>query len=115
VKDGYRAASGVVLGDPVLMAGSALGVASLLQAYPPLFMVVKYVGAAYLFYIGVGLVRASTKRRRGAPAAEDATPEPATAPRPFRRALMVSPLNPKAILFFISFFIQIVNRPVPAR
>src|SRR5262249_34040717 len=89
------------------------GVASLLKAYPPVFMVVKYVGAAYLFYIGVGLVRASIKRWRSAPVAEDTTPEPAAAPRPFRRALMVSLLNPKAILFFISFFIQFVDPTYP--
>jgi leucine efflux protein len=113
VKLGYRAACGVFLGDSVLMAASALGVASLLKAYPPVFMVVKYVGAAYLFYIGVGLVRASIKRWRNAPTAEEATPEPTPAPRPFRRALMVSLLNPKAILFFISFFIQFVDPNYP--
>jgi leucine efflux protein len=113
VKLGYRAACGVFLGDSVLMAASALGVASLLKAYPPVFMVVKYVGAAYLFYIGVGLVRASIKRWRSTPAADDAAPEPTTAPRPFRRALMVSLLNPKAILFFISFFIQFVDPSYP--
>ncbi len=41
VRAGYRAAAGVWLGDSVLMTLSAAGVASLLQAYPALFLVVK--------------------------------------------------------------------------
>ena len=45
VRAGYRAAAGVFLGDWVLMTAAALGVASLLRAYPPVFMVVKYAGA----------------------------------------------------------------------
>jgi leucine efflux protein len=114
VRKGYRAACGVFLGDSVLMAASALGVASLLKAYPPVFMVVKYAGAAYLFYIGVGLVRASVKRWRGAATTQQPAPEePTVVTRPFRRALMVSLLNPKAILFFISFFIQFVDPNYP--
>src|SRR3954468_4824711 len=48
VRAGYRAAAGVFLGDAVLMVLAAAGVASLLRTYPPLFMVIKYAGAAYL-------------------------------------------------------------------
>jgi leucine efflux protein len=113
VKLGYRAACGVFLGDTVLMAASALGVAGLLKAYPPLFMAVKYVGAAYLFYIGVGLVRSSIKRWRSAPVDPIQPEEVPVVPRPFRRALIVSLFNPKAILFFISFFIQFVDPTYP--
>ena len=116
VKTGYRAAAGVFLGDSVLMLAAALGVASLLRAYPQVFTAIKYVGAAYLFYIGVGLVRAAIKRWRPPPAAgerpqeqpREQPQEPVTR-KPFRRALMVSLFNPKAILFIISFFIQFVD------
>src|SRR5699024_2173049 len=48
VRYGYRAAGGVFVGDAILMAASAAGVASLLRASPWLFAIVKYAGAAYL-------------------------------------------------------------------
>lgn len=115
VRDGYRAAAGVWLGDAVLMTLSAGGVASLLHAYPWLFNIVKYLGAAYLVCIGVRLV-VDTVRRLRRPPAEGAGAQPAPVDRPFRRALMISMINPKAILFFVSFFIQFVDPayPLPA-
>jgi leucine efflux protein len=110
VRAGYRAAAGVFLGDWVLMISTALGVASLLRAYPPLFLVVKYAGAAYLAYVGVTMAVAALRRLRRAPTAPaPAVFEPAAVGRPFRRALVISILNPKAILFMISFFIQFVD------
>ncbi|MBO4163806.1 leucine efflux protein LeuE [Micromonospora antibiotica] len=110
---GYRAAGGVFLGDAVLMFLSAAGVASLLKAYPPLFLVIKYAGAAYLGYVGLTMLRAAWQRWRArhdpaAPRLIDAA-EPAALRSPFRKALVISLLNPKAILFFISFFIQFVD------
>lgn len=115
VRDGYRAAAGVWLGDAVLMTLSAGGVASLLHTYPWLFNLVKYAGAVYLAYIGLRLVVDTVRRLRRGPAVQAAgaaQPE-APADRPFRRALVVSLLNPKAILFFVSFFIQFVDPAYP--
>lgn len=117
VRAGYRAAAGVFLGDWTLMAAAALGVASLLRAYPPLFLVIKYAGAAYLAYVGAGMAIRALRRARGAgrsSAASTETPEPSTTDsanggRLFRRALLISLLNPKAILFVISFFIQFID------
>ncbi|MBY8871098.1 leucine efflux protein LeuE [Micromonospora sp. PLK6-60] len=110
---GYRAAGGVFVGDSVLMILSAAGVASLLKAYPPLFLVIKYAGAAYLGYVGLMMLRGAWRRWRDrndptTPRLIDAA-DPAATRDPFRRALVVSLLNPKAILFFISFFIQFVD------
>lgn len=110
VRDGYRAATGVFVGDAVLMIASAAGVASLLQASPVLFSIVKYAGAAYLAYLGVMLLIAGIKswRARNSPAEDE--PAPATGvERPFRRAFIASLLNPKAILFFVAFFVQFVD------
>jgi leucine efflux protein len=104
VPAGYRAAAGVFLGDTVLMVLSAGGVASLLKAYPPLFLVIKYAGAAYLGYVGLSMLWRAW--RRPSPAAAPASPP---VPHAFRRAAVISLLNPKAILFFISFFIQFVD------
>ncbi|GAA2447189.1 leucine efflux protein LeuE [Streptomyces lavendulocolor] len=113
VRTGYVAASGVWCGDTVLMTLSAAGVASLLQANALLFGIVKFAGAGYLTWLAVGMLRAawSMWRTRGERVAEEpaaAAPAPA-AERPLRRAFVISLLNPKAILFFIAFFVQFVD------
>ncbi|MFD0787611.1 leucine efflux protein LeuE [Micromonospora azadirachtae] len=110
VAAGYRAAGGVFLGDGVLMFLSAAGVASLLKAYPPLFLVIKYAGAAYLGYMGLTMLRGAWRRWRDRN--DPSTPrliDAAELRSPFRKALLISLLNPKAILFFVSFFIQFVD------
>jgi len=113
VKAGYRAACGVFVGDTVLMVLSAAGVASLLKANPLLFSVVKYGGAAYLLYIGTGMLRSAWQKLRAPAHAPADAPAAVDGERPFRKALIVSLLNPKAILFFISFFIQFVDPAFP--
>jgi len=113
VRAGYRAAFGVFLGDTVLMLAAALGAASLLRAYPPLFIVLKVAGAAYLSYVGIGMAVSAIRRarRRAAPTTEveEAVRSESGPLRPFRRAAVISLLNPKAILFFISFWVQFLD------
>lgn len=112
---GYRAAAGVLCGDTVLMTLSACGVASLLKASPVAFDLVKFAGAGYLTWLAVGMMRGArrmwrTREARKAVTVADAqasAEEPAE--RPYRRALVVSLFNPKAILFFIAFFVQFVD------
>ncbi|MEU2795316.1 leucine efflux protein LeuE [Streptomyces sp. NPDC007027] len=120
VRTGYKAAAGVWTGDTVLMTLAALGAASLLTTTPLLFAIVKYAGAAYLTWMAIGMLRAAAalwreRHRRtaelvaadgadGASGAADGSVE-----RPYRRALVVSLINPKAILFLISFFVQFVD------
>ncbi|MFF7867080.1 leucine efflux protein LeuE [Streptomyces qaidamensis] len=110
VRAGYRAAAGVWCGDAVLMTLSAAGVASLLQGNAVLFAVVKYAGAGYLTWLAVGMLRAAWGmwRARGERTAGAEAPAPAEE-RPFRRAFVVSLFNPKAILFFVAFFVQFVD------
>jgi leucine efflux protein len=95
------------------MVATAAGLASLLQTNELLFAIVKYVGAGYLSWIAVGMIRAAWAmwRRRNEKTAEDAaaTPDPSAGERLFRRSLVITVLNPKAILFFISFFVQFVD------
>ncbi|MGV9692967.1 leucine efflux protein LeuE [Streptomyces sp. NPDC003444] len=111
-RTGYKAAAGVFTGDTVLMTLAALGAASLLQTTPVLFMIVKYAGAGYLAWMAYGMLRAAWSMWRSP--ALSAEEEPAGAPaapaeRPYRRALIISLFNPKAILFLISFFVQFVD------
>lgn len=119
VRQGYKGACGVFLGDTILMSLAAAGVASLLHAEPAVFFVVKSLGGAYLCWMGLNMLRgalgnmrlakrAAASRDSGEVAAPVATKR-VDADRPFRRALFISLLNPKAILFCVSFFIQFVD------
>jgi leucine efflux protein len=111
VRRGYQAACGVFLGDAILMVASAAGVASLLRAYPPLFAGLKWAGAAYLAYLGARMVLGAVRgwRSSGSVSEAVAAAAPPPADHPFRRAFTISLMNPKAILFFVSFFIQFVD------
>lgn len=110
VKPGFQGALGVFLGDTVLLALVGLGAAGLLRTTPALFMVVKYAGAAYLSWVGLQLIWAAFKKWRS-PAVHMVGLQnvPAHLAHPFKRALLVSLLNPKAILFLLSFFVQFID------
>ncbi|MFJ8694436.1 leucine efflux protein LeuE [Streptomyces roseolilacinus] len=118
VRKGYVAASGVWCGDTVLMTLSAAGVASLLQANAVLFGIVKYAGAGYLTWLAVGMLRAAwsmwrDRDDRSGPRREPEAAGPVAGERPLRRAFVISLLNPKAILFFVAFFVQFVDPAYP--
>lgn len=65
VRAGYTAACGVFVGDAVLMTAAAAGGASLLMASPQIFFAVKMVGAVYLGWIGIQLLRGGMRSWRG--------------------------------------------------
>ncbi|GLX18002.1 MULTISPECIES: leucine efflux protein LeuE [Streptomyces] len=113
ITEGYKAACGVFTGDTVLMVLAAVGAGALLQASPVLFTVVKVLGAGYLGWLAVGMMRAAWgmwRSRRDRQEELLTGEEPAgAAEHPYRRALLVSLLNPKAILFLLSFFVQFVD------
>ena len=104
---GWRAALpmaiGVALGDFTAMSLSVLGIGTLLMASATLFAAVKWVGAAYLVYLGVKLFRAG-----GSLSAEPRTGA-ASAWRMGAHAWLVTSLNPKGILFFVAFFPQFID------
>ncbi|MFD9370941.1 leucine efflux protein LeuE [Streptomyces sp. NPDC060020] len=113
VRTGYKAAAGVFTGDAVLMLLTAVGAGALLRASPVVFTVVKFLGAGYLAWLAVGMMRgawALWRTRRERDEARAAAPAEADEnERPYRRALLISLLNPKAILFLMSFFVQFVD------
>ncbi|MFZ6690194.1 leucine efflux protein LeuE [Undibacterium sp. SXout20W] len=113
VRLAYQGACGIFLGDFILMVLSAGGMAALLKANPTLFYAVKYSGAAYLGWIGLQMLLGSCRGWLNAKqqvVVDAARVEPQTSmSKPFTKALIISLMNPKAILFFISFFIQFVD------
>ena len=98
-------AAGVALGDFVAMTASLLGLGALVLASATLFTALKWVGAAYLVWMGIGMIRGagSTKaiQIEGAPQL--------SARAVFRNACVVTALNPKGIVFFIAFVPQFIR------
>jgi leucine efflux protein len=92
---GAAATLGLIVGDQVLLWLAALGVAAILQGHPILFKSLQYAGAAYLVFVGLRLIFS-----RGV----NAQPIPIRAGHYFRQALLITLLNPKAIVFYMAFF-----------
>lgn len=112
VRAGYQGACGVFVGDSILLLATAMGAAGLLRSNPGLFMVVKYLGAAYLAWVGINLLWAAFKKwnSKAEEVVVEAAPQPAVnMQQPFKKALVISLLNPKAILFLLSFFVQFID------
>ena len=113
---GWSALLGILVGDSILMLATALGAVSILITYPAVFMVIKYAGAAYLIYIGYNLIKDAIKTWRKVDTSDlqnAITEKKTTGTKAFKKSLLVSLLNPKAILFFISFFSQFVDPSYP--
>lgn len=95
IRGGLAATMGLIAGDQVLMWLAVAGVAAMLAAYPTAFAAVQWIGAGYLAWLGFKMLRA----------------KPGDAPvlnfRPrdyFRQTLLITLLNPKAIVFYMAFF-----------
>lgn len=95
ITGGLAATFGVILGDQVLMWSAVAGVAALLHAYPDAFNAVQWLGAAYLAWLGAKMLLA---KPGAAPVLN------ISAGHYLRQALMITLLNPKAILFYMAFF-----------
>lgn len=99
-------ATGVALGDLTAMTLSMLGVGALLAGSATLFTLLKWIGAAYLVWLGVKLWRA------GAKLDTTARTDAGGAARMLGHAWLVTTLNPKSIVFFVAFLPQFLD---PAR
>ena len=99
----FPMAVGVALGDFTAMTLSLLGVGALLAASATLFTIVKWVGAAYLVWLGIKLWRAG-----GTLTAEPKT-SAASPAKMLGHAWLVTALNPKGITFFIAFLPQFMS------
>jgi leucine efflux protein len=109
-RSGAWGAVGIFIGDCILMIAVAFGAASLLMSSPILFQLVRIVGAIYLAWMGVGLLR-SGGQRWTMQADTKAVEIQARLMQlhPLLAALSLSLTNPKAIFFFIAFFSQFIQ------
>lgn len=110
---GSVAALGIGTGTMVHVLAAALGLSALLSASAELFVVIKLMGALYLVYLGISLLRQG--------ATSPAMSEPAVLlpvlsyGRIFRQGLLTNVLNPKVALFFLAFVPQFIAPDAPQK
>jgi len=106
-REGVLSAFGTFLGGMVHVFAAALGVSIILARSAIAFAAVKYVGAAYLCFLGVRMILDARKdNATDEPAPQDTKP----ARNPLWQGVATEVLNPKTALFFLSFIPQFVNR-----
>jgi threonine/homoserine/homoserine lactone efflux protein len=105
---GLVSALGIGVGTLVHTLAAAVGLSALLVSSATAFSVVKYLGAAYLVYLGVQRLRS----KESLAAATDAAAPSVTLARVFAQGIVVNVLNPKTALFFFAFLPQFID---PAR
>jgi len=111
VRAGLVAALGITAGCCVHIAAAAIGVSALVAASATAFTVLKWVGAAYLVYVGASMLLS-----RGKPASlpvAAATPAAAPLRSVFSRGFLTNTLNPKVALFFLAFVPQFIPHDAP--
>ena len=129
VRDGYRAALGVFVGDSILMLLAALGAATVFKTAPAVFTTLKLVGGMYLAFLGFKMLMGAYRiwqnrahilsqielEQNSTVDAHEGRLESVSqkSQSPFIKALLISLINPKAILFCVSFFVQFVRPDAP--
>ena len=102
-RTGLATALGIAVGDLVHTLLAVVGISAVVLASAFLFSLVKYLGAAYLVYLGLRAILERVDRQRPV-AAGQLAPKAA-----FRQAVLVEILNPKSALFFLAFLPQFVR------
>lgn len=95
IPGGMGATFGVIAGDQLLLWAAVAGVSALMAAYPAAFHAVQWLGALYLAWLGLRMLLA----KPGAAPILQIKPH-----HYFRQALLITLLNPKAIVFYLAFF-----------
>jgi threonine/homoserine/homoserine lactone efflux protein len=102
---GLASCFGTAFGGMVHVVAAGLGLSVILARSAAAFLAVKYLGAAYLVYLGIRMLLARDS-------VLPATPAPATG-SPFWQGMLTEVLNPKTALFFLAFIPQFVNHAAP--
>jgi threonine/homoserine/homoserine lactone efflux protein len=102
---GLLATAGVATSEAIHVTVAAAGLAALFAAVPLAFTVVRSVGAGYLIYLGVQMIR----QRGGFAAGAAIAPGAVSGRRAYLRGLLTNLLNPKMVTFTIAFLPQFIN------
>jgi threonine/homoserine/homoserine lactone efflux protein len=115
VRAGVAAAVGISSGCVVHALAAAFGLAALLALHPGTFRLIQWAGAAYLAWLGIGMLRSAAARPADAalPGAHADRVAPASDWADFRTGFLTNLLNPKVALFFLAFIPQFVPAASP--
>ena len=102
-REGYASAAGTAVGGLFHVVAAALGVSAILAASAAAFSIIKYIGAAYLIYLGLRAILS-----KESPIELDNSARRATK-RAFYQGITTEVLNPKTALFFLAFIPQFIN------
>jgi leucine efflux protein len=102
-----HATAGIIAGDITLITAAGLGFAALVARWPVVLTAIKLVGALYLAYLGLELVRS-----RPSSTPSDAPPAGA---RVFLKGLGITLTNPKPLVFFGAFFAMFIAPGAPSQ
>ncbi|HEU4988113.1 MAG TPA: LysE family translocator [Rhizobiaceae bacterium] len=102
-KVGIATGAGIAAGDVIHTFMAVIGISAIIATSAVLFSVIKYIGAAYLVYLGI---RAILEKTPVNPATRSL---PISAGKAFRQAILTEVLNPKTALFFLAFLPQFVR------
>jgi threonine/homoserine/homoserine lactone efflux protein len=105
-REGVLSAIGTFFGGMVHVLAAALGISIILAKSAAAFAAVKYVGAAYLCFLGMRMILDARKEKSGFHFVENDMPKR----NPLWQGVATEILNPKTALFFLSFIPQFVNR-----
>lgn len=103
---GLVSAAGLAVGGFVHVIAAALGLAALFNYLPGVFTAIKFAGAFYLIYLGIGMIR---DHQDDAPTGPSKVRQ-LSLRRIFYQGILVETLNPKTLLFFVAFLPQFVNQ-----
>ena len=98
-------AAGVMAGDFTAMTLSLLGLGAVMSASAAVFTAFKWIGAIYLFYLGIKLFRAMPGHYSDSMHETELKPAKSL----FQSSFIVTALNPKSIAFFVAFLPQFIN------
>jgi threonine/homoserine/homoserine lactone efflux protein len=108
-REGVLSALGTFLGGMVHVLAAALGVSVILARSAVSFATVKYAGAAYLCFLGAGMIL-DARKEKDRPADDFSSATQAAPRNPLWQGVATEVLNPKTALFFLSFIPQFVHR-----
>jgi threonine/homoserine/homoserine lactone efflux protein len=103
-RNGVASALGITVGSLLHTALAALGLSAVLATSSSAFTVVKLLGAAYLIYLGIGMLTSATSTEPATPRARSAGVLGA-----FRAGVLTNVLNPKVALFFLALMPQFIE------
>ncbi|MEH7309153.1 LysE family translocator [Neobacillus drentensis] len=102
-KTGIITGIGIAVGDLIHTIAAVLGLSAILMTSALAFEIVKYLGAAYLIFLGIKSILEKSKKQ------DQPAMKKSSSITSFRQALLIELLNPKTALFFLAFLPQFIH------